>query len=272
MNVKYTIQAFKYFFKNILFVLPLMILPALAMAFTMDVSRIDKVLDLYFASKDPNAIGFGDLFRSVSVIDFSWFGIVEVVILILCVALYTAFTEKHMRIGKRTLTGLLSKLNDNLISTAGTVFLYAVIYELWAVIISALLFAVSKIPDLTAVYVISSILVLSTELALVYILTTFILWLPCLQITGFRVFEALSYSYQLLAPVRWKVLLPTLFGMIVSEVFLALLVTLVPLKAVCVPLTVVIYFFVIGSFCTKMQIVYAERAGLERMDLKKYYK
>jgi hypothetical protein len=95
------------------------------------------------------------LFRAISVLNFaSWqaivFGLIGIVVIVVCVAMMLALLDKHMRIGKRTYNGLFSKLNDNLVSTTGYALLLVLLYELWSLLTSAILYFFSRI-TLTAV-------------------------------------------------------------------------------------------------------------------------
>lgn len=118
-----------------------------------------------------------------------------------------AWLEKHFRIGKRTFNGLWGKLNDNFISTCGYAILLLVVYEVWALLTSALLFFVSRIGITAVAYSLSGGVFIIMHVVLLYVIGCIYLWLPCMQITGFRAMEALHYSYQLYAPVKGKVLL-----------------------------------------------------------------
>ena len=241
---------------------------------SLDKDAIDRLLTGFFTGKPE--VSFVDVFHAISVLNFrSWeaflSGFAGVILMVLCVALMFAFIEKHMRIGKRTLNGLFSKLNDNLISTTGIALLYTAIYELWALITSALLFFVFLPSNLPIQYIFSVIVFFGMHFVLLYVVSIFYLWLPCLQITGFRAFEALRYSYQLVAPVKTRIILGQWFSITVAEILLALCCLFVPGKIAGFVLATALYAFMTAIFCVRMQVVYFDRAQLERADLKKYY-
>ena len=154
--MKYTIESIKYLFKNFWYIFPFALVPAVFLSFSLDKDAIDRLLTGFFTGKPE--VSFVDVFHAISVLNFrSWeaflSGFAGVILMVLCVALMFAFIEKHMRIGKRTLNGLFSKLNDNLISTTGIALLYTAIYELWALITSALLFFVFLPSNLPIQYI-----------------------------------------------------------------------------------------------------------------------
>ena len=272
--MRYTIQAFKYLGKNFLYMFAFALIPAILLSVSMDMHALDGISKAYFGG-NPLDLEFVHVFHAVSTFNFhSWgaFFTSALALLVMMVAgsMLMAFMEKHMRIGKKTLNGVFSKVNDNLVSTCGICFLFLLIYEAWALIASALLFVVSRIDSVAMVYILSIALFLGTQMIFHLILSVFYLWLPCMQITGFRSFEALRYSYQLASPVLWKIAFGQFIGLTVAEIVILTTAYFAP-SVVVVIVASILYCVLILSFCIRMQVVYFDRAGLERADLKKYY-
>ena len=273
--MKYTLQSTKYTLKNLIYLLPFAILPALFLSISTDEEAIYAVLrSIYHGTLDKWT--FSDLFNSVSVFNFgSWegvvFGFIGFVVIVPCVALMMAILEKHFRIGKRTFNGIWGKLNDNFISTAGYALLLAGIYELWSLLVAALLFFVSRITVTAVAYVFASIVYLGMHVLLFFAIGTIYLWLPCMQITGFRAFEALHYSYQLIVPVKWKILFSQMAALLSVEVLIGVFVAFVPTALAFLIWTTLLYSFLIMIFCVRMQITYFDRDNMDRADLVKYY-
>ena len=273
--MKYTAQSTKYVFKNLFYILPLVVLPAFLLAFTLaraeSISVFTKV-----AQGRLTEIGYVELFQTISIFNFSsWesvlFGAFGFLSLVVCVSMLMAFTEKHMRIGKRTLNGLFGKLNDNLLSTLGfTVLLFAV-YELWSVISAALFLLVTTLP-LYVAYGAAIVLFFAVNFALLYVVSTIYLWLPCMQITGFKPFEALRYAYILCEPVRGTIILAQTLFFAVAEVLITGCIILLPkMTVLSVALNTLLFAYMIMLFCVRMQIVYFDRAQIERADLRIFY-
>jgi hypothetical protein len=272
--MRYTLQSIQYFFKNLLYILPLTVLPALLLSLSMDVKALD-VFATAIISGNRSSLNFTVIFHAVSVFNFHSVGaffaqIASVVFMVVCVAFLMALIDKHMRIGKRTFNGMFSKLNDNFLSTAGMCLLFSVIYSLWALIISATLTLVNVIDNNITAYCLSAILFFASQFILNVLLATLYLWLPCLQITGFRPFEALRYSNQLVSPVIWTIAWGQFLSLTFAEIaFLA--IAYFSQGWVLVAFATALYTCMISIFCVRMQIVYFDRAQMERMDLKKYY-
>lgn len=272
--MKYTRASLKYIFGNFGYLILFGVIPAAFLAYSMDAAAVQRVISHYVSGAPYE--GFPDLFHAVSIINFRSGSAVAAQVLgiavgVVCVAMMLAFIEKHMRIGKRTWNGLFSKLNDNLLSTLSITLLFAAIYELWALIASALLLCVSFIGNRAAVCILSAAVLFGTETVLLYVISAFYLWLPCLQITGFRSFEALRYSYQLVAGVKGKIVRSQFISLTLAEVALGAASLFVSSAWAVFAIAVVIFTFLILLFVTRMQAVYFDCAQIERADLKTYY-
>lgn len=272
--MKYTAKSLNYIFRNLGWLVLFGLFPAVFLAYSIDTVTISALLRDYFSGR-PYA-SFSDIFHSVSIFNFrsvsaTFADILGVLLAVACVAMMMAFMEKHMRIGKKTWNGLFSKLNDNLLSTFGIAVLFAAIYELWAVITSALLLCVTFIASKTVIYAVSAAVWIGMHIALLSVISLFYLWLPCLQITGFKSFEALSYSYQLASGVKRTFVWEQFLSMAVSEILFGAVSIFVPWGWLKLVLNTAVFAGLILLFVTRMQVAYFDRAQLERADLRKYY-
>lgn len=273
--MRYTIQSSKYVLRNFIYIFPFAVIPALFLSFSTDEEAMISVLGNFFSGK-IGAWDFSTLFRAISVFNFaSWqaiaFGLVGIVAIVLCVSLMMALMEKHMRIGKRTFNGIFSKLNDNFLSTSGYTVLLLVIYELWSLITAALLSFAAMLPNAVVASTFATIVFLAAHFALLYSVSIIYLWLPCMQITGFKAAESLYYSNQLAQPVRWRILLGQATCLFIMDALVYLCVLFAPNPFVFTLLTTLLYTFVIMIYCVRMQIAYFDLDHIERADVKKYY-
>ena len=272
--MKYTSKSLKYVFANFGYLVLFGLFPAVFLAYSLDTATVGAILRDYFTGS-PYA-SFSDIFHAVSIFNFHSVSatiadVLGVILAVACVAMMMAFMEKHMRIGKKTWTGLFSKLNDNLLSTLGITLLFACLYELWALITSALLLCVSFFGSKTVIYILSVIVWFGTQIALLFVVSLFYLWLPCLQITGFRSFEALSYSYQLATGVKRTIVREQFISMTIAEILIGLVCVFAPWAWLKLVLNSAVFAGQILLFVTRMQVVYFDRAQLERADEKNYY-
>lgn len=272
--MKYTSKSLKYVFANFGYLVLFGLFPAVFLAYSLDTATVGAILRDYFTGS-PYA-SFSDIFHAVSIFNFHSVSatiadVLSVILAVTCVAMMMAFMEKHMRIGKKTWTGLFSKLNDNLLSTLGITLLFACLYELWALITSALLLCVSFFGSKTVIYILSVIVWFGTQTALLFVVSLFYLWLPCLQITGFRSFEALSYSYQLATGVKRTIVREQFVSMTIAEILIGLVCVFAPWAWLKLVLNSAVFAGQILLFVTRMQVVYFDRAQLERADEKHYY-
>ncbi len=273
--MRYTVQSTKYVFKNLLYLFPFAILPAIFLSMSTDQAAVSSVIKAFFKG-EINDWSFTEIFRAISILNFaSWqaivFGIVGIIVIVPCVALMMALLEKHMRIGKRTFNGLWGKLNDNFISTCGCTFLLLAIYEIWSLLLSALLFFFSRITLLGLTYVLVSLTFVAMHVLLMVLISTIYLWLPCMQITGFRPLEALSYSYHLMGQIKGRIIVAQLVILIFVEAVLCACAVFVTVGIAFGTIAALVYAGVLMIYCVRMQIAYFDRDHIERADLVKYY-
>ena len=190
---------------------------------------------------------------------------------LLSTALLLALLDKHMRFGKRTFNGLWAKLNDNLLSTFGVTMLLVAIYELWTLLLTSLIMLCLLLPfGLACAF--SGVVLVGMHVVLMYLISLGYLWLPCMQITGFRTFEALRYGFILCEPVQFKIIGAQTLSMLLAEIAIVAVTLWLPgAQIVSVLVTTGLYALLILQFCVRMQIVYFDREQLERADLKRYY-
>ena len=273
--MKYTIQTGKYVFKNFFYVVWFALIPAVALSLSLAKEEIVRVLNAIVA-RDFSTWTFADLFCAISVLNASsWHsmltGIVGVVAIVPCVALLMAFLDKHLRFGKRTFNSLWPKLNDNFISTFGYTFFFLMIYEVWALLLAALLFFVSLIPNAIAVYIVGGAIFIVMHILLLYAIGAIYLWLPCMQITGFHAVEALQHSHQLITTVKWKILIGQLLFLLFTEGAIVACAWFLPEFSIFTVVTSVLFTILILFYCIRMMIAYFDRDQIERADLRKYY-
>ncbi len=271
--MKYTVQSSKYAFKNFIYLFPLAILPAYFLSLSTDQEAVFCALEAIF-SGDISDFHFTHIFQAISIINFSdWysiiFGLAGVVAITICGALMLAMLDKHMRIGKRTFTGMFSKLNDNFISTSGFAWLFLMIYELWALLTTSIVYLFSLIPVAAIAYSLVAVSFIAMHVLLIFVIGKIYLWLPCMQITGFKAFEALRYSQYLVSGMKWKLLISQLVVLFFLEA-LVVACSLLPFGWLFTLILTIVYAFVIIIFCVRMMVAYFDRDQIERADLKKY--
>ncbi len=271
--MKHLFESWKYIGKNIWFVLPFAVIPAVFLALSLDYSAISMLARGFFTGAPR--LTFWEYFRTWSIVGMgSWLNGIYSVFAFVCTVVFAAlmlsFVEKHMRIGKRTLSGIMGGFLDNLLSAAVIGLVYTLLYELWALILSALLFLISNIPSRAFVYLLGIAVFLLLTYALLYIATVFYLWLPCRQMTGFGFYNAFLYSYRLMLGIRWELILGFLISL--SAAFLVLTgVAFLP-EFVFRIVGVIVFVALFLSFCIRMETAYFRTDKLDREDILKSYK
>ena len=263
----------KYIFKNLWFVLPFAIVPGIFLALSLDLSAVTSYLRA-FISGNPR-VGFVETFRTLSLIRVDgWLGALYGVGALLSIALFMAFmlalVEKHMRIGKCTFSGAFSQLGDLLLKALLVTFVYLILYELWALIVSAMFFLIASAHAEVLVYILDVLVFLTFTLAFLYVATAFYLWFPCMQITCFRPFPAFVYAYRLVLKVRWKLV----FALTIS--YFAAILVLFGASFLPVYLFLIVAFVVqtvlFLSFGVRMETVYFATDKIDREDYIRSYR
>ena len=261
-------EHWKYIVKHIWFILPFAVIPALFLSLSMDFSAIeafwrglfsgDFVTDWFEIFCAWSLFGFG------SVLDIIY-AVCGIVCTLVFMSLILAFVEKHMRIGKRTLSGILSQLSGVFPPVCGMMLVIFFFYEVWALVLSAMLYSIVSVGSAGGIIALSLLVVLFFLAVLLYLVSLVYLCLPCMQMTGLGPFQSLLYSYRLMVGVRGKLLLCLLMsfepaGLIVwGASFLP--------EAASVLICLVLFTFLFMSFCVRMETFYFETDKLDREDL-----
>lgn len=264
--------SWKYIFKNIWFLLPFAVLPALFFSLVLDYSAITALLSDFFTGT-PRA-GFLGYFCALSVIRFDLLGglysLCAFIAFGVCTALMLALAEKHMRLGKRTPSGVFSQFGSLLFFAFVISFLYLLSYEIWAIVLSAVLFAVASAGNVVAVYILDSFFFLLFSFVMLYLATVYYLWFPCKQVTGVGYYHSLMYSYRLMSGMRWRLVLAFAIPFLVAGAVVVGFSFLGELAFRLAVFVVFVFFFL--DFTIRMETVYFEADKLDREDLIQSYR
>ncbi len=263
----------KYLFKNFWYALACGIVPAVFLALSFDWSAISGFLRGFFQGEPrTDFIGLLRAFSPIRV-DSVLGGVYTVLAYVtssVFAALLLALVEKHMRIGKRTLGGVGTEMKNLLLPAFLIVLLFYFLGELAAIILSALMFAIFSIGTTALVYLLSVLVAIGVCFLFLYSFEAFYLWLPCMQITGFRPYHAFIYSYRLSIGVRWKLIAAHALSMLVLALLLGGTAFL-PEIIFRITALVLCLFLYAGMFI-RMETVYFETDKLDREDVIKSYK
>ncbi len=264
----------KYILKNLWYVMPFAIIPAALLAFSFDYEAVSYVMHAFFTG-GLHDIDFFWLLRAFSLVRVdSWQGalltVATAVLCCVCFALMLVFVEKHMRIGKRTLSGLWRQFKWMILPVTCMALVYAALCEVWGAVVAALLFVVCRLRSTVVFYLLFLFVFCSFVFLLTYLVTLLYLFLPCKQVTGFRTYDAFFYSYRLMAGVRGKLLVSLLLSFGGSILLLSAL-SLLPQSVFTIG-SFVLCVFLFMSFGVRMETVYFETDKLDREDRLKSYR
>lgn len=265
----------KYLFRNFWYVLICGTIPAIFLALSFDYRAISFVLHA-FLDGEMQKLHFLDLLRAFGPIRIDTFlgGLYTGFAYILS-SIFAAFllslVEKHMRIGKRTFSGVDTEMKNLLLPSFLIVLLFYAIAETAAIILSAFVFWIcATVNSAVIVYLLSALAILVAFFLFLYVFEVFYLWLPCLQITGFRPYHAFLYSYRLTIGVRWKLMGAHALSIVIA---VAALVGLAFLPQIYFRAgALVLSLFLYSGMFIRMETVYFETDKLDREDVIQSYK
>lgn len=258
----------KYIFKNIWFILPFAVIPALFLSLTLNYAGIREYMTLLATGERiPFHVYFcaWSIFRIDSVFG-ALYSLGAVFSTALCGAVMLSLIEKHMRIGKRSFSGVFNHFGTTFCMTLFFVVLYFVLFELFALILSAVLYAVNAVVhSAVGSYVTSVLFTAVFFMILNYIAVMFYLWFPCMQIGGFRPYEAFRYSYQLMLGIRGRLFLFLLGYSLISLVIMAVCAA----YASVIVFKIVMFFIsalIFMIFCVQSEALYFFTDKIDRAD------
>lgn len=259
----------KYILKNIWYVLPFAVIPAIFLALSLDYEWIHAYVTGFFTGSPQ--LGFLEYFCVWSFIRIdSWLGALYGICALVAVVFFSSavfvMVEKHMRLGKRNVRGVFSQLWNILEFSFFFTLLFAVLYEVWVVVLSAVLFAISGAGNAVTVYLLDIVAYAALFFVLFYCISVIYLWFPCRLMTGFRPYDSFLYSYRLATGIRGRLILSyTIFYGV--ALVLAALFALLPEYVFYIVMIVLIAFLYL-DFCIRMETAYFETDKLDREDLR----
>ena len=258
----------KYIIRNLWMVLPFAVVPAVFLSLSVDLVALKSVATSLFTG--PFELTFTQIFRAWSFLRTdSFVGILYSIFAFVCLVFFSAilltFVEKHMRIGKRSLSGILSQLETHIFAYIGFVLFLFTVYELWALVLSALLYMVSTMASKTAARVLFALISLLFIALLLYLVSIVYLWLPCRLHTGLKLHVAFLYSYNLMIGVRWQLYLSLAITYVVG--FLVIFGCAFGPDWLFRILAILVFLCAYSSFCVRMETLYFETDKIDREDL-----
>lgn len=267
--MKYIVDTLKYLKSNLL------LLPALAVAIVACVPLINYDAMHVISQSFTNGVTDSDfadwffLFFPINMQDWSMalISAASYIVLALDLAFVHSMVDKHVRFGTKSFRSIMSSMTINFMYALACVLLIFVCYALFSLLLALIMFTFAHI----APYVIFAGMVICILLmiGLMFIAGHFFLWLPCVEITGYRIFEAISYSYALARYRRWRIfaaiIIPTVIAVAVSYT-----VTVFAEAAVAYIIAPIFIGCLLTFLSVVSYIAYADADGIEREDLRKY--
>ena len=273
--MRYLGMTFKYIFKNFIFIFFFALIPSFFFAMSTDIHNIGAVADNIVTGEFD--LSFVQLFNFFSLFSLKrWpFALAAFVLTLLFMAMLLSMMEKHMRVGSCSFRDLFKRIDYNLGSTFFILLLALIAYEFWALVTAGLCsLVVLIVTNGLARCILGIALACGMMVLLCYLVSLFLLWLPCRQITGYSFMDSLSYSSQISTGKRGNIFLAVLIPYLSCSLLQGIVVTVSafadmrPVVFLCIE---IIYIFVFLYYNVLMYVLFFDANGEERLDLKKKY-
>lgn len=268
--MKYITESIKYITRNIVLMLPSLAIAILAFAAIIDHSAAENIIHSYADGKISQS--FTEWFKLFMPFNSAnWvtavLSLAAYVALVINVAFIHSMVDKHVRFGSRSFRSIISSFTINFVyGLISMLVLFAAV-----IILAVLMAAVMKVFAMMQAYLFIAGGAICIFLAAVFIFIAahFFLWLPCAEITGFKMSEALYSSYAQARTVRWRnfvaISLPLALAIVIISLCGAFLGTIAAIIAGAVCFGCAYMVIIVSSY-----MAYADVEGIEREDLKKY--
>ena len=278
-----------YVFKNFVFILPFVVIPALLLAFFQpQQGPLEFFADLYEKTFNGLPVDFSNFYESlygyfsfVNIddsflpgVNMVWIWLVVFAVTLFCVCLATSFVERHIRFGTRKYLRVLRSVNEVVMYIMPFVVLMVVVFEVLMLILCGLIVLLSQINGI-AFYVISVFLAVIFYEGYFVVAALTLLTPPCMFFDGYKFSSAIGYSMHLSAEHFREMFLGILLPIIVSQVLLAVLkflVGLLPSESLSYALTVALKFLFYLWWLVYLPCLscckYADFTEMKRADLK----
>lgn len=267
--MRYIKETLKYLKNNIL-LLPSLAIAILAFAPIIDFMAIERIAQSFDGGKISDSFtAWLRLFLPFNTENWitALLSIVAYVALIVNLAFIHSMVDKHIRFGIKSFRSIMSSLTINFVYGLICVIVLAV-----AVIILDLIMAVIMTAFCMAgeyIFIVGIVICAILAIVFLFVAAHFFLWLPCAEITGFRISEALFYSYAQARTHRWAnfaaIVLPAVCAVVITALFGIFMG--ITAAAIAGPICFGCAFMVI---VVASYMSYADAEGIEREDLKKF--
>jgi hypothetical protein len=195
-------------------------------------------------------------------------GIAAYIVLISDLAFIHSLIDKHVRFGSKSFRSIASGFNINVVNSL-IAALFAIPAMLVTAVIMAAIMKTCVLIPFDYSYLLGVILCAALLIFMLFLFSLFLLWLPCVEVTGFKKYEALNYSYALtrsrIGGIFLSAAIPAIFAVVITVGIMFIENAFA--TYIAIPLIMAALFI---YECVLSYIVYVDAEGIEREDLKKY--
>ncbi len=196
--MRYFKETIKYMWKNLLWLIPYAILPAVAMALS---GSLGSSFTFFFRYSDKvSAYTVWDIYKFFSVLFAeNWLiGLSAVIVIGFFMCLLFGAIDRHMKVGKFSYKNMFSRLNETVLAVFPTYFVMFGLLELIALLNSSLIYIFTKSIGFNSIYIAIPI-TMAMYACFFLTLTQFILLIPSEIVVGYPFKDAVINSIRLVS-------------------------------------------------------------------------
>jgi hypothetical protein len=268
--MKYAKETLKYLKDNLVLV-PCFVIAVLCAALLVDFQAYQTIAQSIQGGRISDSfvswLRFFILFNPTNTLSIIS-GVIGYVVLVLDLAFIHSMIDNHIRFGSHSFRSIMSSFNINVVNGLIYSVFTAILHFLSGVIMAAIMKTSELIP-LNYSYIFGMIVCALLAVFIFFVCALFSLWLPCVEITGFKKYEALAYSYALARQRVWKIFASLALPVIIlvsAAVVIGMMCSAI-VSYIVVPILIGLIFIYTSVHCF---IVYVDAENIEREDIRKY--
>lgn len=266
--MRYSKLALQYLKKNFLYVFALTFVPAVIIGTATEPTS----LLIYFRDfLSSNSKTFVEIFNANSEMNLmsALLALIIVPIVMLFISALCGIESKHMRLGEFSMNRIMTRVNNNFLSVIKVGIVFVLIFQLFALFstsFAVMWIAIFGIGRRALAFIIVTDVILMV--ALIYVMSSMLLWLPIMSITGLSMRKAFVENLEMIKGKTIKLFLSVAIPLILPFAVMSPLAYFdVPFRMI---VNVAMYWIMLAYYITLMYVSYCDIADIDREDLKKY--
>lgn len=261
--MKYGLITIKYLKKHFLKLLPFVLLPALALAFTNNIASFVR----FFFNFDANANNVWTIYSFFTVVGAkSWsMGIMAILVLMFFECLLFGGIDRHLKVGKFSYGKSFSALNETVMIVVPCLLILVVAFELVAFLTAVIIYFFQIVMPAIAIFG-GIIFTIAIYTGLMMLLIQFLMVIPAVLVVGYPIKDACVFSTKMVSGKTKETMLLVLILMGAS-IILSAVASLFASAFILFVVDALIYIFLMMFVTVYIMVTFFDLSGETRRDL-----